>query len=568
MIPEDPMLRAAYTLLATLALSASWLAAAAPGGAGASWCGTSRDGARGAIAAHREQESRRGLRARSARSTSVDVGEIAVLQDEGELALLARLFDLQGVTLRFAPVEAAGFAVTQVAAPLFEEAGSPLALGDDDDEPVALPFRFPFYGTAYRTVFVSSDGNVTFGAADGETGSRDLARLVEGPPRIAPLLADLDPSRGGTVAWSTAGDRFTVTWTAVPQFGQNDRNTFQVNLYADGRVEMAYGSQVSSSIELGAIGLAPGGGATGFTPIDFRSAAGQQGVSLGQSLRALDAIDLVAVARKFYVDHRDDFDQLVVFTNRRLVPSGAFAYEQTVRNQVEGTGDDVFDVSASYGSAGRLESVITMDAIAKYPAEPAQVFLGADSSLGVLAHEVGHRWLARATFRDGERASAELLGRQNAHWSFFADTDGSHVEGNDIEDLGGGRFRTVAAGVRYGPLDQYLMGLRDAAEVPPFFFVRDPADTFVDPARDPEAGVTFTGTRKDVTIADVVAALGPRRPATAAAPRGFRQAFVFVAVGEAPAATDIEKVERIRVAWEPYFARSTEGRGSVDARLR
>jgi hypothetical protein len=561
------MPRATYALLAMLALSPSLLPAAPPGRAGASWCGTSSGGARRAIAEHREQESRRGLRALSARQTSVDVGQIAVLRDEGELALLARVFDLQGITLRFAPVETSGFAVTQVAAPLFAEAGTPLELGDDDDEAVALPFAFPFYGTAYRTVFVSSDGNVTFGTADGATGSRDLARLVEGPPRIAPLLADLDPSHGGSVAWSTAGDRFSVTWTAVPQFDQADRNTFQVSLYADGRVEMAYGAEVSSAIDAGAVGIAPGGGATGFTPVDFRTAAGQRGTSLGQSLRGSDAIDLVAVARKFYRDHGDDFDQLVVYTNRRLVESGTFAYEQTVRNQVEGLGARVYDLGASYGSAGRLSSVITMDDISKYPADPARVFLGADSSLGVLAHEVGHRWLAYATFRDGDRTSDELLGRDGAHWSFFADTDGSHVEGNDIDDLGGGRFRTVAAGVRYGPLDQYLMGLRDAAEVPPFFVVRAPAGTNVDRGRDPEVGVSFTGTRQDVAIADVVAALGPRQPATAAAARGFRQAFVFVAVGE-PTAADIAKVEQIRAAWEPFFARSTEGRGSVDARLR
>jgi large repetitive protein len=104
--------------------------------------------------------------------------------------------------------------------------------------------------------------------------------------------------------------------------------------------------------------------------------------------------------------------------------------------------------------------------------------------------------------------------------------------------------------------------------VPPFFVVRAPAGTTVDPARDPEVGVSFTGTRKDVTVEDVVAALGPRRPATAAAPRGFRQAFVLVAVGEPAAAADVAKVEQIRAAWEPFFVRSTEGRGSVDARLR
>ena len=51
--------------------------------------------------------------------------------------------------------------------------------------------------------------------------------------------------------------------------------------------------------------------------------------------------------------------------------------------------------------------------------------------------DVPRRRRARAT---------SCSGATSAHWSFFADTDGSHVEGNDIEDLGGGRFRTSRAG--------------------------------------------------------------------------------------------------------------------------
>ena len=39
------------------------------------------------------------------------------------------------------------------------------------------------------------------------------------------------------------------------------------------------------------------------------------------------------------------------------------------------------------------------------------------------------------------------------------DSDASVMEGNDIEDLGGGSFRTVAAVQRYSLLDQYAMGL-------------------------------------------------------------------------------------------------------------
>lgn len=149
------------------------------------------------------------------------------------------------------------------------------------------------------------------------------------------------------------------------------------------------------------------------------------------------------------------------------------------------------------------------------------------------------------------------------------DTDASHLEGNDIEDLGGGSFRTVAAGQRYSPLDQYLMGLRGPAEVAPFFFVRGPfgvADT--DPGRDPRVGVSFRGSRKDVSIEDVIAAIGPRIPPAGQAPNRFRQAFIFVAVGEAPDPADIQRVDRFRGAWEPHFQRATDDRATVGTQLQ
>lgn len=559
------MPRSAFRSVVLLVISSLPAAAAPPGRERPHWCGTTRHGARDAVVSHRERAGREPVRATSVRALSVDVGQVAVLQDEGDLALLRNVFDLQNGTLRFGPV-ADGFAVSRVAAPLFPETGARLSLGDDDSTAVALPFAFPFYGTTFQAVQVNSDGNLTFGAPDGESTARNLGRLLFGPPRIAPLLADLDPSQAGSVAWSAVADRFSVTWTEVPQFGKADRNTFQVSLYADGRVEMAYAA-VTAAIDEGVVGIAPGGSPTSFTPVDFAAAAGQSGAALAESLRSSDGLDLVAVARKFYRDHRDEYDQLVVFTSRRLVETGVFAFEQTVRNEIEGIGTGVFDVSADYGSGGRLHSVAMMDSLAKYPEDPARVFLGADSGLAVLAHEVGHRWLTQATFRDGDGVSRELLGRDEVHWSFFVDTDGSHLEGNDIADEGGGRFRTVAAGVRYGALDQYLMGLRDASEVPPFFFVRNPLGTNGEQGRDPEVGVSFQGTRKDVTIADVQAALGRRQPAFGESSRTIRQAFVYVAVGTPPTAADVEKVERIRAAWEPFFAASTEGRGAAEARL-
>ena len=87
------------------------------------------------------------------------------------------------------------------------------------------------------------------------------------------------------------------------------------------------------------------------------------------------------------------------------------------------------------------------------------------------------------------------------------------MEGNDIEDLGGGSFRTVAAVQRYSLLDQYAMGLVPETAVPPFFYVESPVNMSASRTREsaPEAGVTFNGTRRDVLIQDIIAINGAAR---------------------------------------------------------
>ena len=146
------------------------------------------------------------------------------------------------------------------------------------------------------------------------------------------------------------------------------------------------------------------------------------------------------------------------------------------------------------------------------------------------------------------------------------------MEGNEIEDRGGGRFETVDFARRFSALDQYVMGFRAPEEVPPFFFA-ERADDFR-PNRSyrsstaPEAGVSFTGVRRDVRIEDVIAALGPRVPDHARAPRLMRQAFVIVSDALAPATeTRRRAVARIRTRFEEEYRRATEGRAAVDSTL-
>jgi hypothetical protein len=499
---------------------------------------------------------------------SEDVGDIAVLRDAGDLIQPPNPFDLANVGLRFSRV-GTGYQVARADAAFRPTLGTRLVLDDDDSAAINVPFAFPFYAGSHGRAFVNSDGNITFDEEDRASTERNVSRLLTGPPRVAPFFADLDPSVEGRVYADSAADAFTVTWCAVRGFDSAQTVTTQVSLFRDGAIEMRY-----DRVELldAIVGLSPG--RTGrFVATDLGAGTGTAaaGEALGERFAERIELDLVAVARRFYQSHDDRYDQLVIWTDAG-VTRDAFAYEINVANEVRGLGLSIFDQSRAFGSAGRLRSLVMMDALGKYPADPTQPFLGENSTVALVAHETGHRWLAFMEIRDyAGRTSDALLGRDQSHWSFFKDSDGSVMEGNDIEDLGGGRFRTVGAVYRFSALDQYAMGLRAESEVPPFFYVEAP--TNVRPSREagsaPQVGVSFDGTRRDVLLQDIVAVNGPRQPSAAESSRVHRQAFIYVlSSGRALDGGAIERLERVRRSWESFYDEAVERRGRVETRLR
>jgi hypothetical protein len=53
------------------------------------------------------------------------------------------------------------------------------------------------------------------------------------------------------------------------------------------------------------------------------------------------------------------------------------------------------------------------------------------------------------------------------------------------------------------------------------------------------------------------------------APHRFNVTFVLVSpAGQFPSEASIAKVDRIRAAWEPYFAQATDGNGAVSTALK
>lgn len=500
----------------------------------------------------------------------LDIGEIAIIQDEGDVIAPPNPFDLRGAGVRFTANADGGYDARRIDGAFRTTVGRALALGDDDSTAEASTFGFRFYGQSHTTVFINSDGNLTFVEEDRASTERNVARLVTGPPRIAPFLADLDPSVAGRIFVHAAADQFTVTWCNVRGFDSQRAISTQVSLLPDGAIEFKYGTS-TTSLGDAVVGVSPG--RTGdFTPVSLSETGPNGGpAAVGERFAEQVQLDALAAIEKFYRTHPDNYDQIVLWTDVPLVRN-AFAYEVTVANAVRGIGVPIYDASRDFGSAGRLRSYAVMDWIGKYPESPAQMFLGENSTLSLLAHESGHQWLAFLEFRDhtGIR-STQLLGRDEAHWSFFFDSDASVMEGNDIEDLGGGSFRTAGAVNRYSLLDQYAMGLVPEQQVPPFFYVQNPANMSATRTREsaPQTGITFNGTRREVLIQDVIAIHGPRVPSVADSPRIHRQAFVFlVSAGRQVDGTVVAKIDRIRLLWEPYFLAATDGRMQVITRLQ
>ena len=505
----------------------------------------------------------------NATATATQSGEIALIEASGEVMAPPNPVDLSGrkISISTGPT---GFTVTVTGdggGVSIADTGVPIDLDDDDFAVIELPFAFSYYGKEYTTGFVHSDGNFTFEFPEPSSLTRNYSRAAGGPPRIAPLFRDLDPSKGGRVRLAIQGNRAILTWYQVPVYsdsGIGNRQTFQLVLDADGTIEFLYGEL---DLPAAVVGTFPGVAASDAVAVDW-SAPPTEAIA-GESILAEiftdeSVLDEFGVVHSFYRSHDDAYDSLVVFNAVDLAASRfSLAHAYPIRNMVEGIGENLGDFGQFFGSPRRLAEFVNMGDVMNYPNSPLAPIPGLphSSMLTILAHEIGHRFLAYPRWLDPETGepSFALLGRQLAHWSFFLHTEASVLEGNWITDHGAEaspRFETTQATDYFSPLDQYLMGLLDASEVPPTFLVEKPVAVGIGTAaRTPEVGVSFDGIRKEVRIEDIIAAEGPRRPDASVSQRHFRHAFALVVEdADSPDAAAVSRLERLRTNWRAYFA--------------
>ncbi len=175
-------------------------------------------------------------------------------------------FDLQNTGLLFAPNGSVDYygvcSFETLVLPTDPAGGNLLSLNDTGTATIQLSGgnSVLLYGTSYNTLYVNANGNITFDGPDSDSSETYDDHFDN--PRVSGLFDDLDPSEGGQVSYKELSDRITVTWLEVPEDGAANDNTFQIELYYDGRIQLVWTAVAAND---GLAGLSQGGG----TPIDF-----------------------------------------------------------------------------------------------------------------------------------------------------------------------------------------------------------------------------------------------------------------------------------------------------------
>jgi len=541
-------------------------------------CGSYAARAHQEVFLHRQHAATRARLKLSAATTQTnqDVGQIAVIDDADGVIDRLNPFTIDNKTISFTP--ASGGYTLQTSGDSFDSAASAAGalianFGDDDTRQLALPFSFTFFGATYQQIWVNSNGFLSFTAGD-DSANGSFGYFVASLPAIAPLFTDLDPSQSvdGVRILAEPG-RFVATWSQVPLYGSSARQTFQVRLYPDGRIQIAYHSM---NVADAVVGISAGKQAT-LPLVDFSTTvAGPFPAGVAEIFSGSNAVDIVSAARKFYQTHDDAYDYLVFYNAENVVAGpGVVAYESTVRSSGKGYGDTIYDYGSEYGSPRSLQAVLNLGPLSQYPPNPNAIVparaVTGDTPLTILGHETGHLYLALVSVPDpaNPAATPPMLGRALVHWAFTFNSDASFLEGNRIQDQGPSvspRFVTTATVAGYSALDQYLMGFLPPDQVPPGFAV---LNSIQNQTRPPQIGVAFDGTRLDIGIADIVKAAGPRIPDSTVAQRRYRFAMVLIVpAGSQPAPSDVAQVDRYRNGFESLFASASGGLASADTSLR
>jgi len=147
-------------------------------------------------------------------------------------------FDLTYKSLIFIPDGSAnhyGLCVQAAASfPTDPTGGTALTMTDDGWRQISFSPAVKLYGINYTSLYINSNGNLSFTNGDGNTSGTFAGRHFA-QPRISALYDDLNPAAGGTVSWRQLSDRIAITFQNVPRWSSGGSNSFQYELYSTAR---------------------------------------------------------------------------------------------------------------------------------------------------------------------------------------------------------------------------------------------------------------------------------------------------------------------------------------------
>lgn len=280
-----------------------------------------------------------------------------------------------------------------------------------------------------------------------------------------------------------------------------------------------------------------------------------------------------------YDSQRPDDDVALFFTDFRFdTLFGVVASTGGLNPRIEGIGetapfDETFPGSPPLQVA--VEPVwVNQPSFNALVSDSERPYSGHAFAVGLLTHEIGHRWGVAMSAKLPETGEVlPLFGGDdcNCHWSPYLHTPVVHPVGADFTPrrypehsvMGGSlleqespgswrrRFAPHLAPAGFSALDLYAMGVLEPAEVPETFLLRDPK--WVDSDH-------VTGQPQPIRIDDVIAALGPRKPDAASAPRTLRLGVYLLHLEERPDPDALRRVDDIVDGVADVFETATDGR--------
>ena len=519
----------------------------------------------------------------------------------------ANPFDLAGRALVFTPDGRGGYA--RAVRPLDWD---PNDRGKRPETPVEIElkhFQFNFSGRKWRSFFLSRTGLITFGKAfpDWRTPERfGTMRMIADAMVVTPTISALyKPYLSGNVYVSDLPDRVVITFYAwdyeLAVYGRRPKETFdyQIVLHSDGRVAFNYGPDPADPDEAfrdGIVGLFPTDLGTGAIasirdPGADLSRPDSQFSALQSEVFRYPAIrdrgkGVADVSCRIIEVLGDEFDFFAFNSQFRVDqqehgPAHGFGgyYWGNIQAEVAGIG---IRGNNTTPCKSRLKNSWGFPVWMKARTVVNKAYANAghhtpyDEGLTYFAHEIGHTWLAFASYLVNRQRTPMQPEDGGGHWAFGLHApapfpwdgaeDGSVMGGAFWRENPDGTFSptvgwwTKAGGFSW--LDLYLMGLATPQEVPDMFILRNLQQL----TSDPEG--PYAAEKEIITIRQVIAAIGPRNPPAERARKVFNIGFVyFLLPGQTPDPELLREHANYRDRALDHWRHVTGGRGQLTTEL-